>query len=77
MFSLVPPITEEAMGYLIERIMKISSTQLRDLSPFDDLHDVDEVDGGLIELGGVTDSTLSNGHTPRIEPVKAKSDCCF
>lgn len=70
-------ITDEAMSYLIERIMEISNNHLRD-SPLpngDTLQCVEGTDGfGLTPLGA--DISMTNGHACQSPPTKQKSECC-
>ncbi|XP_011402725.1 PREDICTED: ras-related protein Rab-32-like isoform X2 [Amphimedon queenslandica] len=67
---------EEAMSFLIEKIMQISSIQIRDSTPFDDLNDIEQTDtgNGVIGLesngnGHLTSHQISN-------QTKANSGCC-
>ena len=71
-------IIDEAMSYLIERIMEISNNHLRDLpSPSGDtLQGLEDTDGiGLTPLGA--DISMTNGHPYQSPPPKQKSECCI
>ena len=69
---------DEAMSYLIERIMEISEIHIRDISTplnFNELPNSEETDG-LIEIDG--DMKLSNGHISYSSPPQNRkmNDCC-
>ena len=63
------------MSYLIEKIMQVSSMQIRDSTPFDDFQDLEQTDGGVIGLenGNGHLSALQSGTTNQ---TKANSQCC-
>ena len=55
--------------------MQVSSTQIRDSTPFDDFQDLEQTDGEVIGLGN------GNGHLSALQAgttnqTKANSQCC-
>ena len=64
------------MSFLIEKIMQISSIQIRDSTPFDDLNDIEQTDTGNGVIGLESNS---NGHlaSPQTtNQTKANAGCC-
>ena len=72
-YSFVP--SEEAMSFLVERIMQISTKEPQNApSPTRDMIDGVEDTDGLVTLVN-SQSQVTNGHVPK-STEREKSDCC-